>query len=94
MPKGTEPSARRGTVAPACSSQLPNWSLIRWCTVAGESGPTAFLKGSNSLARSVSTIAHRLGQGQGIEDELLELHGVGLRGLHDLAAVIHERSPS
>ncbi len=30
MPNGTEPSGRRGTVAPACSSQLPNWSLMRW----------------------------------------------------------------
>ena len=78
MPKGTEPSGRRGTIAPACSSQLPNWSLIRWCTVAGESGPTAFLSGSNSPARSVSTMVQRPAMRQSVEDELLELDGVGL----------------
>ena len=81
MPKGTEPSARRGTVAPACSSQLPNRSLIRWCTVAGESGPTAFFERLELDGAVGLDDRPPLGQGQGVEDELLELHGVRLVGL-------------
>ena len=81
MPKGTEPSARRGTVAPACSSQSAKRSLIRWRTVAGESGPIAFFSGSNSTGPIGLDDRPALGQRQGVEDELLELHGVRLGGL-------------
>ena len=80
MPNGTEPSARRGTVAPARSSQSAKRSLIRCRTVAGESGPVAFLSGSNSTVAVGLDDRPALGQRQGVEDEPLELHGVRLGG--------------
>ncbi len=71
----------RVTLAPAASSQSANWSLIRWRTVAGESGPVAFLSGSNSTLRSHSTRAERSASGRASKMNRSNLTALGASGL-------------
>ena len=56
--------------------------------MAGESGPTAFLSGSNSPARSVSTIVQRSAMGSASKMNCSNFTALGSAGLIDLPAVV------
>jgi len=53
---------------------------VRLRTVSGEAGPVAFLSGSNSVARSVSTTSARSASGMASKMNCSNLTALGSRG--------------